>query len=100
MRRKQKQQPSPAKLEQIACGRQPELINAFVAYFVFEWQTVTSDENGLHGKDQTGIIRFIPDYIGMYGMDACLDTLHTAPRARDSQGPGRLSYWMRACAYD
>lgn len=96
---KVRRQPGAAKLEEVAL-KNPNLINAFVAYFVMEWQHVTFDSQGLHGKDQTGRAKFIPDFVQMWGMDECLYQLNSAPRSRGSKDPGGLSFFLAACAYD
>lgn len=93
-----KRQPEVARLEQIA-NDNPLLINAFVAYFVLEWQSVASDKRGLHGKDQVGYVCFIPNYVKMWGMDECLERLHNSPSGRGPDDPGGLSLFFHAVVY-
>jgi len=87
-----KTQPPRARLEQTA-AENPELINAYVAYFVYEWQEVTASVES-HGTDQCGEIRRVPDYVGILGLDACMRLLREAPNGRGRKGPGGISRWL------
>ncbi len=87
-----KEQPSRADLMQISCEA-PDHINAYFAYFVMEWREVRNMEE-LHGQDQCGTLRRVPDYVDMLGMDACLAALAEAPRSRGQEGPGGITFWL------
>ena len=93
-----RKKPSRAEVEQIA-HRRPELINALVAYFVWEWRGVVADQT-LHGEDQCGFACLVPDYVQMQGMDACIEEINKAPGARESEGRGGISEWLDEVAYD
>ena len=69
--------PSKAELGQIA-ENDPLLLNMLVAYFVFEWRSVTSSDNP-HGIDQTGRVRRVPNFVMMWGIDECLHRLLQGP---------------------
>lgn len=88
-----KRQPDPAELERVAHNR-PDLINAFVAYFVFEWQSVKLRGKLMSGRDQVGIVRLVPDYVASTSVDECLNALLCSPRAREHTGPGGISRWL------
>lgn len=92
IKKKSQRQPSPAQLEKLA-NREPDLINALIAYFVFEWKYIVVQEP-MHGKDQNGVVCLVPDYIGMWGVDACIQSLRDSPRERTSDEPGGLSRWL------
>lgn len=84
--------PTPSELERIA-AKQPALLNLLVAYFVMEWQHVGFGQPP-HGKDQMGEIRLIPNFVALWGSEACLRALLEAPEQRQSTEPGYLSEWL------
>lgn len=90
---RQAKQPSRAHIERIA-ARQPELLNLLVAYFVMEWQQVTNGEVQ-HGVDQVGVACLVPNYVGMWGVEECVNMLRVAPQKRAPTGPGLLSTWLQ-----
>ena len=65
-----------------------------MAYFVLEWKEVKLMDP-MHGLDQMGDACLVPDYVGMIGMDACLNALASAPRERSAGEPGALSTWLQ-----
>jgi len=72
---------------------QPGLLNLLVAYFVLEWQEVRIG-NPSHGLDQMGDACIVPDYVGMWGVDACVHYLLRSPETRASNEEGYLSFWL------
>lgn len=84
--------PSRAALGRIA-ENQPGLLNLLVAYFVFEWREVRIG-NPSHGRDQLGEDYIVPDYVGMWGVDACLHYLLLSPAQREPCGAGFISAWL------
>lgn len=74
--------------------RQPELLNVLVAYFVFEWRSVINQQVP-HGIDQTGAACRLPNYVKMWGVDACVHYLLQCPEKRTSVGRGFLSEWLK-----
>ena len=85
-------QPSRAQIEQIA-ARRPDLLNVLVAYFVMEWRSVRR-YRPLHGRDQDGAVRRVPNYVRAWGVDACVQALREAPAERGPRDPGGLSRWL------
>lgn len=86
--------PQPADIEKLAAHK-PHLINALVAYFVLEWQQITVTDP-MHGLDQMGDSCLVPDYVGMWGLDECLNALKHAPTHRDRTEPGAITRWLDA----
>lgn len=82
--------PSKATIGRMA-ERQPELLNPLVAFFVFGWQGVIITQP-MHGCDQTGTARMLPDYVGLIGVDQCVSWLLEAPQVR-KEGNDCLSVW-------
>lgn len=79
----------------------PAMLNALVAYFVFEWRNVTVGATGQHGEDQAGIARRVPDYVSMHGTDWCVHVLLRAPEERRGlRAPGFVSNWLEKLATD
>lgn len=89
--------PPIADLERIA-ARQPSLLNVLVAYFVFEWRSAKHGVNQ-HGEDQTEMVRRVPNYVEMWGVDTCVHFLRLSPLARDPDEEGFLSEWLKSAAY-
>lgn len=77
--------------------RDPGLLNALIAYFVFEWERVIRT-SPLHGEDQLGCKRVVPDYVEMFGVDQCVSYLLAAPRERRDGAPGFISEWLHDAA--
>lgn len=75
--------PSAATIGRLA-ERQPEMLNPLVAFFVMGWQKVFVTVP-MHGKDQTGVGRVIPNYVKLLGLDACVSYLLAAPLERDGE---------------
>ena len=87
-----KTQPSRKELERIAAVK-PDLINALVAYFVMEWRgVITADP--MHGEDQCGDVCLVPDYVKMWGIDACIEALRLSPTTRGPLEPGGITSWI------
>lgn len=82
--------PDDAKLGQIA-ERQPELLNLLVAYFVMEWQQVSTGRPP-HGRDSYGITQVIPNYVARWGIDRCVHYIRKCPTVRAPDGPGGISW--------
>lgn len=87
----QVEKPTKAQLGRIAENK-PELLNILVAYFVMEWKSVSLTSIP-HGQDQTGKVR-APNYVELWGVDACIHYLLLAPKSRGSKGPGYISMWL------
>lgn len=88
-----RKQPTAAQLERVAANN-PGFINALVAYFVMEWQKVLIGTAPLHGIDQTGEARVVPDYTDMLSVDECIAALRLSPNIRNPNGPGGLTVWL------
>ncbi len=87
--------PNKKELGQIA-ERRPEFLNVLVAYFVMEWDSITLTSLTVppHGQDQKGTTRLVPNYIGMWGVDACVYYLLRSPERRAEGGPGYVTDWL------
>ena len=91
--------PSAAAIGRLA-ENNPQMLNLLVAFFVFEWRSVTMGRVP-HGVDQTGMTCHVPDYITMWtdahdgilrnGIDVAVSLLLAAPKSRKMDGPGLLS---------
>ena len=90
MASEQKHQPDPERLMRLV-RKTPHVLNAYLAYFYFEWQEVHADKEGLHGRDASGMARRIPNYVSGWGIELCLELLTMSPKARAPHEPGGLS---------
>jgi hypothetical protein len=88
--------PSKAAIGRIA-ERSPHLLNPLVAFFVMGWERVFISTCPMHGIDQAGKARLLPDYAGMLGIDACVHYLLAAPPERTG-GNDMLSTWAESVA--
>ncbi len=84
--------PSREAIGRIA-ENQPGLLSLLVAYFVLEWQEVRIG-NPPHGIDQCGEAAIVPDYVYMWGLDACVHYLLRSPVHRGADDPGFISAWL------
>ena len=93
--------PTKSAIGRIA-ENQPELLNLLVAFFVFEWRVLSVKRPEL-GKDQTRMLRLVPDYVGMWtdcdndGVDAAVHYLLLSPARRKVDGPGYVSEFLDSC---
>ncbi len=90
---KRRSQPDREQLVQLAKKR-PDIINALVAYFVWEWQEIKLDAGDIHGRDQMGVVCHIPNYAGDWGVNQCLFELYCSPHSRSSEGPAGITVWL------
>lgn len=70
----------------------PHLLNPLVAFFVLGWRKVFLAVP-MHGVDQTGKMRLLPDYVMLWGIDECVHELLKAPEERGGDGTDSLSLW-------
>lgn len=84
--------PSKEELGRIAENK-PELLNVLVALFVLEWQAISLTSIP-HGEDQVGKTRLVPNYVGLWGVDACIHYLLRAPMKRHNGSPGLITLWL------
>lgn len=89
------QKPAASALVEIARS-QPELLNALVAYFVFEWRAFRQDQR--HGEDQNGVVRRVPNYLRMWGLEDCIYYLFKSPQERAPDDPGFITEWLKSNA--
>lgn len=82
--------PNRASIGRLA-ERQPDLLNPLVAFFVMGWQRVNTQN--LHGVDQVGSVRLIPDYVARLGLDECVHWLLEAPPERDDAALDFIDLW-------
>lgn len=73
--------------------QRPHLLNPLVAFFVMGWTRVHATSTPLHGQDQTGTTRLVPDYVELLGVDECVSLLLAAPEER-IDGNDSLSSWL------
>tara|TARA_R110000803_G_scaffold20201_14_gene52274 strand:- start:199 stop:444 length:246 start_codon:yes stop_codon:yes gene_type:complete len=71
----------------------PLMLNAYVAFFVMGWARVAGTYHPMHGIDQEGKARMVPNYVDSWGVDACMHYLRLAPESRLA-GVDFLSEWM------
>lgn len=84
-----KRMPTRWQLGKLAEER-PHVLNVLVAFFCFEWRGIFTGAP-LHGLDQLGEARKVPNYVSRWGLDATIHYLLRAPQRRDPEGPGLLS---------
>lgn len=88
--------PAKAVIGKLA-ERSPHLLNPLVAFFVMGWERVFVSAQPMHGIDQTGKARLLPNYVGMLGLDACVHYLLAAPDER-TDGNDYLGAWAKSVA--
>jgi hypothetical protein len=89
--------PTKAVIGRLA-ERQPELLNPLVAFFVFGWQKVFVAVP-MHGVDQAGVTRILPNYVYRLGINACVSYLLAAPDVRDGDNDS-LSTWCARAGWE
>lgn len=91
---------SSEKPTKAAIGRiaevQPHLLNALVAFFVMGWRRVIVSQP-MHGVDQAGHTRLLPNYVGTWGVDACVHYILAAPEER-ADGKDFIGAWAESVA--
>ena len=90
--------PSKASIGRLA-ERSPHLLNPLVAFFVMGWERVFVTTTPMHGIDQTGKARLVPNYVGTWGVDRCVHYLLAAPAER-APGIDYVGAWMQKVAAD
>lgn len=88
--------PDKATIGRLA-ERSPHLLNPLVAFFVMGWERVFVSAHPMHGIDQTGKARLLPNYVAGWGLDRCVHYLLEAP-ARRSPGMDYLGEWAKKVA--
>ena len=76
----------------------PHLLNPLVAFFVLGWRKVFISVP-MHGVDQAGVTRLLPNYVALWGLDSCVHYLREAPEVRDGDND-TLSVWAKEIAHN
>lgn len=64
----------PVELERIA-ATEPRRLDAMLAVRVFGWRKVLIGAYPVHGYDQVGTIRLLPQWTRHWGVDQCITVL-------------------------
>lgn len=89
--------PSRAALGRLA-EKRPDALNPLVAFFVMGWDKVILS-TPMHGVDQTGTSRMLPDYVKSWGVNMCVHYILRAPDSRHD-GEDFITEWLAEIAYD